>query len=203
MDVLTKVRNSMTLAQLQALLDTVYARLGSANTFTTTTEATKSIAAQIINGGLLVKKKIYSNSSINVEGNPSTGGSTKLDATSLLITDSGGNTFLLDTNDGLNLILTVTGTAVGLKVPKLNVTSTTTLGGNITVGNGINFILNTSTGTKIGTGTNQKLGFYNKTPIAQQANTAGAVTASGSYTSTEQAMLNDCYSLLRNIGLLS
>jgi hypothetical protein len=68
---------------------------------------------------------------------------------------------------------------------------------------GVNIAVGTSTGTKIGTATNQKLGFYNKTPIVQQANTAGAVSAGGLYTATEQAMLNDCYSVLRNLGLLS
>lgn len=40
-----------------------------------------------------------------------------------------------------------------------------------TAGEGDNIVLGTSTGTKIGTGTNQKLAFYNATPITQQANT--------------------------------
>lgn len=35
----------------------------------------------------------------------------------------------------------------------------------------VNLILGTTTGTKIGTGTTQKLGFYNATPIVQPANT--------------------------------
>ena len=33
----------------------------------------------------------------------------------------------------------------------------------------INMVLNTTTGTKIGTATNQKLGFWNATPIIQPA----------------------------------
>lgn len=52
-------------------------------------------------------------------------------------------------------------------------------------------------------GAGQKAGFYGKSPIAQQANTAGAVSASGTYGANEQKMLQDCYTLLRNIGLLS
>lgn len=49
--------------------------------------------------------------------------------------------------------------------------------GNLTMGDGRNFVFNTTTGTKIGTGTSQKLAFYNATPIAQQ--TGVAVTAAG------------------------
>lgn len=76
-------------------------------------------------------------------------------------------------------------------------------GFTVTLSDKTDIVLNATTGTKIGTATTQKLGFYNKTPIAQQANTAGNVTASATYTATEQAMLNDCYSALRNLGLLS
>ena len=36
-------------------------------------------------------------------------------------------------------------------------------------GNGRDFVLDTTTGTKIGTATNQKLGFFNATPVVQQA----------------------------------
>jgi hypothetical protein len=49
--------------------------------------------------------------------------------------------------------------------------STLAANGNITIGNAINVILNTGTGTKIGTATNQKLGFFNATPIIQYATT--------------------------------
>ena len=48
---------------------------------------------------------------------------------------------------------------------------TTSLEGNITISDGINVILDTTTGTKIGTATTQKIGFLNATPVAQQANT--------------------------------
>ena len=52
-----------------------------------------------------------------------------------------------------------------------------TAGGTITANNGItiadakNVALNTTTGTKIGTATTQKLGFFNATPVVQPANT--------------------------------
>lgn len=42
----------------------------------------------------------------------------------------------------------------------------------ITIADSTNFVLNTGTGTKIGTGTTQKLGFWNATPVVQQAHIA-------------------------------
>jgi hypothetical protein len=66
---------------------------------------------------------------------------------------------------------------------------------------GRNFVLDTTNGTKIGTSTSQKLGFYNATPVVQQ--TGGANTAGVIYSSTEQTMLQTAYNCLRTLGLLS
>jgi hypothetical protein len=66
---------------------------------------------------------------------------------------------------------------------------------------GVNFTFGTSTGSQIGTSTSQKIGFYGATPVVQQ--TGGSATASSSWTSTEQGMLNRAYSALRTLGLLS
>jgi len=71
----------------------------------------------------------------------------------------------------------------------------------ITLAGGANINLSTTTGTKIGTATNQLLGFFNATPVAQQ--TGGALTAAATYGSNEQTMLNRAYSALRNLGLIS
>ncbi len=49
------------------------------------------------------------------------------------------------------------------------------LANDLTIAEGGNVILGTTTGTKIGTATTQKLGFYNATPIVKQ--TGVAVTA--------------------------
>ena len=49
--------------------------------------------------------------------------------------------------------------------------------GGITLTDATNVVLNTTTGTKIGTATTQKLGFYNATPIVQPANTTDLRTA--------------------------
>ena len=48
---------------------------------------------------------------------------------------------------------------------------------NVTIADGKNIVLNTTTGTKIGTATTQKLGFFNATPVAQQATIADAAVA--------------------------
>ncbi|MHB8359793.1 MAG: hypothetical protein ACYDCP_09910 [Thermoplasmataceae archaeon] len=64
---------------------------------------------------------------------------------------------------------------------------------------GVNLTLGTTTGTKIGTATTQKLGFFGKTPIVQP--TMGAATAGASYTSNEQTMLQAVYNAVRTLGL--
>lgn len=46
------------------------------------------------------------------------------------------------------------------------------------------------------------LGFYGTTPIAQPAS-SGAVSAGVVYTATEQTMLNEVYSAIRNLGLMA
>ena len=49
----------------------------------------------------------------------------------------------------------------------LGVTGILTAGGGITMADAKNIVLNTTTGTKIGTATTQKLGFYNAAPVVQ------------------------------------
>ena len=62
--------------------------------------------------------------------------------------------------------------------------------GNITVG--------TTTGTKIGTATTQKLGFYNKTPVVQPVAVADATTAVDVIT-----QLNALLARMRDLGLIA
>lgn len=59
--------------------------------------------------------------------------------------------------------------------------------------------LGTATGLKIGSASNEKLGFYGATPVVRP--TMGAATAGGTYTATEQAMLNAVYAAVRALGL--
>lgn len=64
------------------------------------------------------------------------------------------------------------------------------------IAEGKNVILGTTTGTKIGTSTSQKLGFYNATPVVQQAYTA----ISDPPTQTEVTAIRDA---LINLGLMA
>lgn len=78
----------------------------------------------------------------------------------------------------------------------------TTFTGNVTIGDGINIVANTTTGTKIGTGTTQKLGFYNATPIVQGASVADA--SGGAVIDAEaRAAINALISRIEALGLIA
>jgi hypothetical protein len=94
-----------------------------------------------------------------------------------------------------------------LTVTKIAATQFT---GNVTIADGINVVLNTTTGTKMGTATTQKLGFWNATPIVQPTTAVAAATfvANTSGIANDTATF-DGYTLgqvvkaLRNAGLLA
>lgn len=81
----------------------------------------------------------------------------------------------------------------------------------------VNIVLGTTTGTKIGTATSQKLGFYNATPVIQQATTGTTTgfTAGGpsntvhldaTFTGgsgTKAYTISDIVLALKNLGLLA
>lgn len=83
-------------------------------------------------------------------------------------------------------------------------------GGHLTFANAINIVAGTGTGTKIGTGTTQKLGFWNATPIVQPA-TGGAAATFVANTSdiADDSATFDGYTIgqvvkaLRNTGMLA
>jgi len=91
--------------------------------------------------------------------------------------------------------------------------STSQFNGDVTLADEVDLIANTNTGTKIGTATNQKFGFFNATPVAQQTAGAAAVTTSpdqasnnwGFTTSTQAealiALANANRTVLVNLGL--
>lgn len=65
-------------------------------------------------------------------------------------------------------MLPISDANVTKKISVLNlVAAALGLTGNKTVADGVNLELGTTTGTKIGTGSTQKLGFYNATPVVQ------------------------------------
>jgi hypothetical protein len=68
-----------------------------------------------------------------------------------------------------------------------------------TYADGVNLTFGSTSGTEIGTAATQKIGFYGKTPAVQP--TMGSVTASSSWTSVEQGMLQTVWNNLRALGL--
>jgi hypothetical protein len=69
---------------------------------------------------------------------------------------------------------------------------------SITVSDGGNVVLGTTTGTKIGTATTQKLGFYNATPVVQPTAVADATDAA-----TVITQLNALLAKLRTLGIIA
>jgi hypothetical protein len=69
---------------------------------------------------------------------------------------------------------------------------------SITVSDGGNVVLGTTTGTKIGTATTQKIGFYNATPVVQPTAVADATDAA-----TVITQLNALLAKLRTLGIIA
>ena len=81
---------------------------------------------------------------------------------------------------------------------------------NLGLSDGTNLAPGTTTGTKIGTATTQKLGFWNATPIVQPTTAVGTATfTANSGTTVNDASTFDGYTIkqivkaLRNIGILA
>ena len=70
--------------------------------------------------------------------------------------------------------LYISGTAINYLAAELMLGTTTSGGGNaiLTLADAKDIVVGTSAGTKIGTSTSQKVGFYNATPIAQRSGAA-------------------------------
>jgi hypothetical protein len=73
---------------------------------------------------------------------------------------------------------------------------------NVTMQDGVNIATGTATGTKIGTGSTQKLGFYGASPVARPA---GVADATGGATIDTQARvaINAVITALETLGLLT
>lgn len=70
--------------------------------------------------------------------------------------------------------------------------------GNLQIADARDVVLGTTTGTKIGTATTQKIGFYNKTPVVQPTAVADATDAATAIT-----QLNALLSRMRDLGLIA
>ena len=132
----------------------------------------------------------------------------------------GGNT-IASQNSGLTSITFTNYATMRIAAPVAGTRVTITnpyslsLGGSIQMDGGANINLSTTTGTKIGTATNQLLGFYNASPIAQPASanqaavatTAATQTTPYGYSTQAQAdaiitLLNEMRTTLVNLGLM-
>ena len=86
----------------------------------------------------------------------------------------------------------------------------TYLNGNVNISDGSNIVLDSTTGTQIGTTTTQKLAFYGDTPIVQPSTSiASATAAHGSGTAVKEDSTFGCYTIgqivtaLQTLGLLA
>ena len=97
----------------------------------------------------------------------------------------------------------------GVQQIGVSYTGDLTLTGGITVGDAKNFVVGATTGTKFGTATSQKIGFWNTAPIVQPTTAFAAATfTANSGTAVNDASTFDGYTLkqvvkaLRSEGLL-
>src|SRR3990167_5330897 len=101
--------------------------------------------------------------------------------------------------------------------PVLLAQSTTTIEGHLQLLDSRNIIVGSTTGTKIGTATTQKLGFFNAAPVIRQtdgANLTNNVTVGGTndtianytdlstYANDAAAIRNDIYQLARKVKII-
>ncbi|MEA1877256.1 MAG: hypothetical protein U9N86_10365 [Bacteroidota bacterium] len=80
----------------------------------------------------------------------------------------------------------------------LNISTPYFSGASNTFNDGANLVMGTSTGTKIGTGTTQKLGFWNTTPAVQPTAVADATDNASAI-----LRLNELLARLRTIGIIA
>ena len=76
------------------------------------------------------------------------------------------------------------------------------LSGNKTVFDGVNLVLGTTTGTKLGTATTQKIGFYNVTPVDQPA-TVTDPTGGVTQDAEARTAINAIIDRLQELGLIA
>jgi hypothetical protein len=108
------------------------------------------------------------------------------------IYDGDGNSILaaLGAMDSLNETELAFNNGVTAGIWAASKTCTLDAGEDATLVDGGNFILGSTTGTKIGTATTQKLGFYNATPVVRQtAFTQTYATASATHAAPTAAVL--------------
>ena len=107
------------------------------------------------------------------------------------------------------------GTGAAVSIAPTNATGVS-IGKTITLADAVNIVTNATTGTKIGTATTQKIGFWNATPVVQQATTGtltGFTAGSGTAVNDDSTFtgnsgtaaytIGDIVLALKNLGILA
>lgn len=116
-----------------------------------------------------------------------------------LVLDSGNST-----GTGTGTIQFATPTPAGMSGAGANASTArlTLTSSTLTFANAVNLAFDTSTGTKIGTATTQKIGFFNATPVVQPTGVSDA--SGGTIIDVEaRAAINAVISRLESLGLLA
>ena len=106
----------------------------------------------------------------------------------------------MDTDKSIALQGTGTFTVVSGAVDLGN--GTVAIGGDVTVADGTNIVLNSTNGTKIGTAIGQKIGFFNTTPVIQRP-TVAVVDSTGNLSVAEADTINGLRTALITLGLMA
>lgn len=151
----------------------------------------------------------YFGTALVVGTNPASAGAVRLaNAAEVNFRNAANSTdFVLIASDSSNNVLIGSSGVNGIAIRK-----------TVTMDDAANFIINATTGTKIGTATTQKLGFWNATPVVQQVGgvtLTNNVTAGGTtnqlddftsltvYATDAAAIRNNIYQLGRKVKLLT
>lgn len=168
----------------------------AASTFQCTTQ---DIANLVEGGGVITTDGVIFNGS--------TSGTTRVNATAIA-----GTTVLT--------LPAATDTLVGQATTDTLTNKTLTspvVGTTLTLADAANIVINATTGTKIGTATTQKIGFYNATPVVQRngtgVTTAGFTAGAGAAVLVDSTFtgnvgstayhLSDVVAALKQLGLLA
>jgi hypothetical protein len=102
-------------------------------------------------------------------------------AANLTLAATGANTVIVQTNGAARL---------------------TVADATVTVADAVDFVFNTTTGTKFGTATGQKIGFFNAAPVIQRTNVANP-TGGATIDAEARTAIDDILSRLETLGLFA
>lgn len=127
----------------------------------------------------------------------------------LLVLTSGNNMTVGDVDNGMNMTLTLKAGGTGqVQIQTANTTRLTLTSAAMTIADGFHVATGTTTGTKIGTATTQKLGFFNATPVVQPSGTPVAAPTQGAiYVQADvqaiATLVNNLRTKLISLGLVA